>query len=77
MFNATALKDAFNSKGGLTLLPSEFLIDEHGTLVDVLRANKVAEHMAMERIKCFMILGRRHPSAGKIEKSLIQRSESV
>ena len=35
--------------------PAEFLIDEHGVLVDILRAKKATEFMAMERIQQFLL----------------------
>jgi len=49
-------------KGGDTLLPSEFLIDENGVLVDVMRARKKRESMTMDRITSFLLLGQKHPS---------------
>lgn len=48
-------------KGGDTLLPSEFLIDEDGILVDVLRARTKKETMPMERISSFLLIGKQHP----------------
>ena len=46
--------------GGDTLLPSEFLIDENGVLIDVMRAKKKSEFMTMERISSFLLLGKQH-----------------
>jgi len=48
-------------KGGDTLLPSEFLIDENGVLVDILRAKSKRETMRMERISHFLLFGAQHP----------------
>ena len=42
-------------RGGDTLLPSEFLIDEDGLLVDLLRARKKTESMALGRINDFLL----------------------
>ena len=42
-------------RGGDTLLPSEFLIDEDGVLVDLLRARKKTESMALGRINDFLL----------------------
>jgi len=50
------------TKGGDTLLPSEFLIDENGVLVDVMRARKKRECMTMDRISSFLLFGQQHPS---------------
>ena len=36
-------------------LPAEFLIDENGVIVDILRAKKATEFMAMERIQHFLL----------------------
>ena len=36
-------------------LPAEFLIDENGVIVDILRARKASEYMAMERIQQFLL----------------------
>lgn len=36
-------------------LPAEFLIDEKGVIVDILRARKATEYMAMERIQHFLL----------------------
>ena len=37
-----------------TQLPADFLIDEDGIIVDLLRAAKPQEHMAFERIEAFV-----------------------
>jgi len=57
-------------KGGDTLLPSEFLIDENGVLVDVMRARKKREFMTMDRITSFLLLGQKHPSARNIRYTI-------
>jgi peroxiredoxin len=49
--------------GGATMLPSEFLIDEEGILVDVLRTEKRMESMSMDRITEFLLFGARRVSA--------------
>ena len=49
------------SIGARTLIPSEFLIDEHGVLVDVLRPEKYGETMAMDRISYFLLFGKKLP----------------
>lgn len=36
-------------------LPAEFLIDENGVIVDILRVRKATEFMAMERIQQFLL----------------------
>jgi len=41
--------------GAGNLLPSEFLIDEEGKLVDIMRATKSNEHMSAERISEFLL----------------------
>lgn len=46
-------------KGGDTLLPSEFLIDENGVVIDVMRARKKKESMSMDRIDRFLL--EQHP----------------
>lgn len=60
----------FNARGAGNLLPSEFLIDEDGFVVDVMRAMKSKEAMAIDRITHFLLLGRRHPSASKKRKGM-------
>ena len=41
--------------GAGNLLPSEFLVDKDGQLVDVMRATKSNEHMSTDRISEFLI----------------------
>lgn len=41
--------------GAGNLLPSEFLVDKDGQLVDILRATKSNEHMSTDRISEFLI----------------------
>lgn len=44
-----------NTPGAANLLPSEFLIDENGVVVDILRAKKASDTMALDRITNFLI----------------------
>lgn len=60
IFHPVVMREGF-LKGGISLLPSEFLIDENGVLVDVLRSKKEGEWMKMDRIKSFLLLGKAHP----------------
>ena len=56
------MEGLFNAKGASSLLPSEFLIDENGILVDVLRAKRASEHLKMDRIKSFLLVGKYNPT---------------
>lgn len=38
-----------------TILPSEFLIDEKGIIVDLYRAKTLSETIPMERVNCFLL----------------------
>jgi len=64
MFSATSWREEFKFPASTSMLPSEFLINEDGVLVDVLRAEKVIESMAhdMDRIVRFLLLGAKIPS---------------
>ena len=46
-------------------LPAEFLIDEQGVIVDILRAKKATEFMAMERIQHFLLDRHKEKYAGR------------
>ena len=48
-------EEAANTPGAANLLPSEFLIDENGVVVDILRAKKASDTMALDRITNFLI----------------------
>ena len=50
-------------------LPAEFLIDERGVIVDILRARKATESMAMERIQHFLLEGEKYSSVRKSHSS--------
>ena len=47
--------------GAATCLPTELLINEHGVLIDILRARNAVESMTMDRISHFLLLGTRLP----------------
>lgn len=67
----------FNARGAGNLLPSEFLIDENGVVVDVMRATKSKESMAVDRIKYFLLLGRRHPSASEKRRGIKLKNKQL
>eukprot|EP00563_Minutocellus_polymorphus_P018038 CAMPEP_0197718852 /NCGR_PEP_ID=MMETSP1434-20131217/2839_1 /TAXON_ID=265543 /ORGANISM="Minutocellus polymorphus, Strain CCMP3303" /LENGTH=318 /DNA_ID=CAMNT_0043303543 /DNA_START=199 /DNA_END=1155 /DNA_ORIENTATION=+ len=50
----TAVVKGDNAKSA-TMLPSEFLIDEQGIIVDLYRAKMLSETIPMERVNCFLI----------------------
>ena len=56
-------------------LPAEFLIDENGMIVDILRTKKATEYMAMERIQHFL-LGDPH-SERTSSKSIFSSGKSL
>ena len=39
----------------VTILPSEFLIDEKGIIVDLYRAKTLSETIPMDRVNCFLL----------------------
>eukprot|EP00956_Cyclotella_meneghiniana_P038476 scaffold154906_cov23-Cyclotella_meneghiniana.AAC.1 len=47
--------------GAATCLPTELLINEHGVLIDILRAQNAVESMTMDRISHFLLFGTRLP----------------
>eukprot|EP00956_Cyclotella_meneghiniana_P005292 scaffold6625_cov21-Cyclotella_meneghiniana.AAC.4 len=51
--------------GAATCLPTELLINEHGVLIDILRAQNAVESMTMDRISHFLLLGTRLPDKKK------------
>lgn len=58
LFNKIAMKEAlFNSKDAITLLHSEFLVDEDGVLVDATWGKKLGDALSCERVNCFLIYG--------------------
>mmetsp|Transcript_2547 Transcript_2547/g.3874 ORF Transcript_2547/g.3874 Transcript_2547/m.3874 type:complete len:215 (-) Transcript_2547:213-857(-) len=57
-------------------LPAEFLIDENGVIVDILRATKATEFMAMERIQYFL-LDEKYSELKKMKSSIILCGKSL
>lgn len=55
------LTNSVARNGSASLIPSEFLIDEMGVLIDVRRATKSSEATALERVHNFLLHGTRHP----------------
>lgn len=53
----TAMKEQFKYLASPFILPSEFLIDEKGILVDVLQAKNNIESMTMDRVAKFLLTG--------------------
>ena len=57
-------------------LPAEFLIDDKGVIIDILRARKATECMAMERIQHFL-LDRKYHSERKRKSSIFLSGKSL
>lgn len=49
-----AAKDKEGRAAASTQLPADFLIDENGIIVDLLRSKKADDHMPFERIEAFI-----------------------
>jgi hypothetical protein len=63
--SSTSRLEKKSISGAATILPSELLIDEHGVLVDILRAHKNADSMTMDRISHFLLFGEKLPDGDK------------
>ena len=63
--------------GAGNLLPSEFLIDEEGKLVDIMRATKSNEHMSAERISEFLLTSGNSWTSNKSEEYSMRRRKST
>ena len=46
----------------VTMLPSEFLIDENGIIVDLYRSKTLSKTIPMDRVSCFLMSVKRHSS---------------
>ena len=57
--------EAEHIPGAANLLPSEFLIDEQGVLVDVMRSRKASDTMAADRITSFLLGKEKRSAKGK------------
>lgn len=60
---SSVIKDKAFSTGAVKVLPSELLINEEGTMVDRLDANKVGDTMPMDRIAHFLLHGKKLPAS--------------
>ncbi len=58
-------------------LPAEFLIDENGVIVDILRARKATECMAMERIQQFLLDRKFSESSCRRKSSIFLSGKSL
>ncbi|KAL3770615.1 hypothetical protein ACHAWO_009379 [Cyclotella atomus] len=63
--SSTSRLEKKSISGAATILPSELLIDEHGVLVDILRAHKNTDSMTMDRISHFLLFGEKLPDGDK------------
>jgi hypothetical protein len=66
--SSTSRLEKKSTPGAATILPSELLIDEHGVLVDILRAHKNADTMTRDRISYFLLFGEKLPDRNKPRK---------
>lgn len=63
--------------GAGNLLPSEFLIDGRGKVVDIMRATKSNEHMTSERISNFLLEGEMKKILSSSTSLPVEDAESV
>ena len=63
----TGMKQELKHFSAAFMLPSEFLIDENGVIVDVLRGQKAIDSMEMDRVSTFLLSGVDAPRSRKSE----------
>lgn len=63
-------EEAEQTPGASTLLPSEFLIDERGILVDVMRSKKASDTMAVDRISNFLFGGETEKRSANLRQTI-------